>query len=208
MESIPLSDRDVIAAQIGRPPRGVVGLPVRCSYGYPQVIRVLPIVEGAPFPTLFWLTCPYLVREVDRLEAVGWIGRLERRMAEDAALQAGMARAHERYIEGRLALLSDDDRGTIESRGRIAGLLEKGIGGIANRRRLKCLHLHLAHALADENPIGVIVHGMLPATECSPEQVICSALLAGGADRSVGSDRPIGSSDRSSTDRPSPSEAG
>ena len=49
MESIPLNDRDVIAAQIGRRPRGVVGVPVRCSYGYPQVIRVRPIVEGAPF---------------------------------------------------------------------------------------------------------------------------------------------------------------
>jgi len=189
MESIPLSDRDVIAAQLGRPPRGVVGIPVRCSYGYPQVIRVRPLIDGAPFPTLFWLTCPYLAKEVDRLEADGWVGRLERRMAEDGALQAGMERAHERYIEERLALLGDDDRGAIESRERTASLLEKGIGGIADRRRLKCLHLHIAHALADENPIGEIVRGMLPAIECDPKQVICSALVAGGADRSDRIDR-------------------
>jgi hypothetical protein len=177
MESIPLSDRDVIAAQIGRPPRGLAGIPVRCSYGYPQAIRVRPLVDGKPFPTLFWLSCPYLVQEIDHLEADGWIGRLERRTAEDEELRAGMARAHERYIENRFALLSDGERRSMESRGQASGLLEKGIGGIADRRRLKCLHLHVAHALADENPVGAIVLGMLPAPECRPEQVICSTLV-------------------------------
>ena len=189
MESISLSDWDVIAEQIGRRPRGLAGVPVRCSYGFPQVIRVRTLVDGKPFPTLFWLTCPYLVREVDRLEADGWIGRLERRMAEDEQLRASMVRAHERYIERRSALLSDGDRLTIESRGQASSLLEKGIGGIADRRRLKCLHLHIAHDLAGENPIGRIVCEMLPAVECCPEQVICSALLEGGADRTRRIDR-------------------
>lgn len=177
MESISLSDRNVIAAQIGRQPRGLVGVSVRCSHGYPQVIRVRPLVDGKPFPTLFWLACPHLARGIDRLEADGWIGRLERRVAEDEELRAGMARAHERYIERRSALLSDSERRSIECRGQASSLLEKGIGGIADGRRLKCLHLHAAHALADENPIGAIVLSMLPATECGAEQVICSTLL-------------------------------
>ncbi len=189
MESILLSDRKVIASQIGRRPRGLLGVSVRCLYGYPQVIRVHPVVDGVPFPTLFWLTCPYLVKAVDRLEAEGWIGRLEQKLSEDEALRAGMARAHRRYVEARSALLSGDERWTIESRGLASGLLEKGIGGIADRRRLKCLHLHVAHSLADENPIGAIVCGMLPAVECDPEEVICSALLEDGADRSVRIDR-------------------
>ena len=177
MESIPLSDRNVIAAQIGRRPRGLAGIPVRCSYGYPQVIRVRPLVDRKPFPTLFWLTCPYVVKEVDRLEADGWIARLERRMAENEELRAGMARAHERYIEDRVASLSDDERRAIESRGQASSLLDRGIGGIADRARLKCLHLHVAHDLADENPIGRIVCEMLPAAECRAEQAICSTLL-------------------------------
>jgi len=177
MESISLNDRDVIEAQIGRQPRGLVGVSVRCSYGYPQVIRVRPLVDGKPFPTLFWLTCPHLTREIDRLEADGWIGRLERRMAEDERLRAGVERAHTRYIEDRSAMLTDDERRTIESRGQALSLLEKGIGGIADRARLKCLHLHVAHALADENPIGVIVLEMLLAGECRLEQVICSTLV-------------------------------
>ena len=189
MESIPLSDRAVIAAQIDRQPRGLLGVPVRCSYGYPQVIRVRPLIDGEPFPTLFWLTCPYLAKEVDRLEAVGWIGRLERRLAADETLRVGMEQAHRRYAEERSALLSEDERRTIESRGLASGLLKKGIGGIADRRRLKCLHLHVAHALADENPIGEIACGMLLAIECGPDEVICSALLEDGADRSDRIDR-------------------
>ncbi len=188
MESISLSDRAVIAAQIGRRPRGLIGIPARCSYGYPQVVRVFPIVDGRPFPTLFWLTCPHLVKEVDRLEADGWIGRLERRIAEDERLGAGIERAHERYVEERSAALPDEERRTIESRGLASGLLG-GIGGIADRRRLKCLHLHVAHALAGENPVGGIVLKMLPDTECRPEQVICSALGSGGADRTCRIDR-------------------
>ncbi len=189
MESIPLSDRNAIAAQIGRRPRGLLGVPVRCSYGYPQVIRVRPLIDGEPFPTLFWLTCPYLAKAVDRLEADGWIGRLERRLAEDEVLRTDMERAHRRYVEARSALLSEDERRTIESRGLASGLLGKGIGGIADRRRLKCLHLHVAHALADENPVGAIVYGMLSTIECGSEEVICSALLEDGADRSVRIDR-------------------
>jgi len=177
VESISLSDRAVIETQIGRRPRGLTGIPVRCSHGYPQVVLVRPFVDGKPFPTLFWLTCPYLATQVDRLEADGWIGRLERRMAEDEALARRMERAHERYIERRFALLSDGERRTIESRGQTSSLLEKGIGGIADRRRLKCLHLHVAHDLADENPIGAIVFGMLSTFECSSEEVICSALV-------------------------------
>jgi hypothetical protein len=177
MESISMNDRNVIAAQIGRRPRGLVGAPVRCSYGYPQVTRVHPLVDGMPFPTLFWLTCPYLAKGVDRLEAGGWIGRLERRMAEDESLRAAMERAHERYVELRSALWTAEDRQSIEDGGLASSLLGKGIGGIADRRRLKCLHLHVAHALADENPVGSIVLGMLLGVECRPEEVICSALV-------------------------------
>jgi len=188
-----MNDRDAIAAQIGRPPRGLLGVPVRCSYGYPQVIRVSPLVEGKPFPTLFWLTCPYLTHKIDHLEAVGWIGRLERRMSEDAALRAGMERAHERYVAERAALLSDEERLVAAGGGLGASLLEKGIGGIADRGTLKCLHLHVAHALADAladaNPIGSIVLAMLPATECRSEEGICSALGEGGADRTGRIDR-------------------
>ena len=183
MESIGANDERVVSAQIGRPPRGVLGIPVRCSYGYPQVLRVSPLVDGSPFPTLFWLSCPYLSKAIARLEADGWVGRLERRLASDPKLGAEMNAAHVRYIGLRAAELGSGGCRSMASSGMAASLLERGIGGIADRRRLKCLHLHVAHALADANPIGAIVLEMLGERECDVEQGICSALSEGGADR-------------------------
>jgi hypothetical protein len=170
-----IDDRTVVAAQIGRAPRGEFAVSVRCSYGYPQVIRVHPVVHGKPFPTLYWLTCPFLSKEIDHLEADGWIKRLEARVMDDPSLGGAMHEAHRQYCEQRDRLLSDNERAALEHEGTLRGLTGRGIGGIADWDRVKCLHLHVAHALADKNPIGSIVLAMLPTGECSPQEVICSA---------------------------------
>jgi len=170
-----LNDRKVVAAQIGRSPRGQFTVPVRCGYGYPQVIRVHPVVQGKPFPTLYWLTCPFLSKEIDHLEAAGWVKRLEARVIEDGELASAMQAAHRRYCLQRDQSLSSDEKAALEANGTMIGLTGRGIGGISDWDRLKCLHLHVAHGLVDENPIGRIVLNMLPAHECAPKQVICSA---------------------------------
>ncbi|MFC2079030.1 DUF501 domain-containing protein [Candidatus Bipolaricaulota bacterium] len=175
MESKALNDREIVAAQIGRSPRGQFAVSVRCSYGYPEVICVHPVLQGKPFPTLFWLTCPFLAKEIDHLEAAGWVKRLENRLTESTDLRSAVHQAHQRYCRQRDDLLSIEDRAALEADGTIGGLTERGIGGISDWDRLKCLHLHVAHELADENPIGSMVLSMLPARECSPKQVICSA---------------------------------
>lgn len=175
MESITLADLDVIERQIGRRPRGVISISRRCSYGYPQVLGVYPLVDRAPFPTCYWLSCPFLSKAVDRLEARGWVSALERRMAEDEELRSAMGSAHGRYVESRMSLLSEEDRLAISRLGFAESLTERGIGGIADRDRLKCLHLHVAHELADANPIGRTVLDALGRHECTSEEVICSA---------------------------------
>ena len=175
MESEILKDREVVAAQIGRPPRGQFDVSVRCSFGYPQVIRVHPMVRGKPFPTLYWLTCPLLSLEIDHLEAAGWVKRLEDRMIAEPDLRSAMQTGHRRYAQQRDRALSSDDRAALEASGMVAGLIGRGIGGISDWDYLKCLHLHVAHGLADENAIASIVLDMLPARECSSKQVICSA---------------------------------
>jgi len=175
VESEILKDREVVAAQIGRSPRGQFTVSVRCSYGYPQVIRVHPVVQERPFPTLYWLTCPFVSKEIDHLEAAGWVKRLEDRMFEESDLRTAMQAAHRRYCQQRDHSLLPEERAALEANGTIVGLSGRGIGGISDWDRLKCLHLHAAHELADENAIGGIVLGMIPARECSPKQVICSA---------------------------------
>jgi uncharacterized protein len=171
MESPALIERRVLASQMGRKPRGRFEVAARCPYGYPQVIRVHPRMDGEPFPTLYWLTCPFLVKEVSRLEAEGWIKRLEVRLRESTDLRYAMEQAHDRYETERNALLASEEPSTW------VGLSGRGIGGISDRRFLKCLHLHVAHALAGENPIGAMVLESLDARACDAKEVICSAYV-------------------------------
>ena len=177
MEPVTLEDKRIIAAQLGRTARGLLRVERRCPYGYPQVILVYPLIEGKPFPTTFWLTCPFLAEEIDHLEEVGWIKRMETLLREDTRLNARLQRAHRAYIEERMNLLSVEDRRFLDDSGILTSLLDKGIGGIADPNRIKCLHLHVAHALARENPIGEIVLALLSDRACSQNKMICSALV-------------------------------
>ena len=56
----------------------VYAVAARCSFGFPQVLVCRPErKEGSPFPTLFWLTCPYLDRKCGELESLHKIRELE-----------------------------------------------------------------------------------------------------------------------------------
>jgi hypothetical protein len=175
MEPATLNDRSVVKAQLRRDPRGAFDVQVRCSFQYPQVIRVAPLVGGKPFPTLYWLTCPFLRSQIGTIEANGWIKRLEKRLAEEPDLRAALQRAHQRYIRQRHTLLAKGIAHQDLPPEMQQSLERGGIGGILDWTRLKCLHLHVAHAMADENPVGEIVLSMLDAHECPKEKVICSA---------------------------------
>ena len=96
-------------------------------------------------------------------------------MAEDRELRSAMHKAHRSTCIQRNQLLSPDEKASLAAEGTSVGLEGRGVGGIADWDRLKCLHLHAAHALADVNPIGSIVLRALPSVECSSQQVICSA---------------------------------
>jgi hypothetical protein len=175
MERLALRDRRILIAQLGRRPRGTSSVETRCRFGYPQVVQVHPLMRGKPFPTLFWLSCPYLTREIDRLEAMGWVGRLEGLLREDAALAGQFAAAHDAYVAERLALLSAREQAALEAAGRLTSLTQRGIGGIQDRSRVKCLHLHVAHALARENPVGERILLLLPQQGCAEDDTICRA---------------------------------
>jgi exopolyphosphatase/guanosine-5'-triphosphate,3'-diphosphate pyrophosphatase len=116
----------------------------RCGPGHPLVIQNHPLDSGGePFPTLYWLTCPDAVRAVSRLEADGWIKRLEARARDDPELGGALDRTHRSYAAGRGRLVAG-----AESWG--------GVGG--SRAGLKCLHAHYAHHLAGgPDPVGAWV---------------------------------------------------
>ena len=60
----------------------VLAVARRCRFGFPQVVVSAPLSRGMkPFPTLFWLTCPFLKRRCGELESMQKIAELEKLFA-------------------------------------------------------------------------------------------------------------------------------
>lgn len=172
------ADLATVAWQLGRPPTGALGVAHRCRYGYPQVVLTHPLhrhgEEFVVFPTLFWLTCPFLTAEVSRLESGGAVKRFERRLAADPDLSLRYARAHEAYRRERWTLLTAEDREFLREVN-AEERMETGIAGLGNPRRVKCLHSQLAHFLArGGNPIGEAMAAELPGLFCPSDGVECA----------------------------------
>jgi hypothetical protein len=137
------ADRIVLARQLGREPRAVRRVAVRCPFGAPAVTEQRPYaVDGEPFPTTYYLTCRHLVAAVSRLEAAGGVARWSRAVRTQPELAASLACADEEQRRLRRALAAG-------AAGRDGGAsLRYGIGGSRSTGSLKCLHAHVAFALA------------------------------------------------------------
>jgi len=137
-------DRDLVAAQLARPPRAMRAVAHRCPCGLPDVVETAPrLADGTPFPTLYYLTCPRANAAVGRLEADGTMRRMTERLGADDDLAARYRQAHESYLARREQL------GDVPE---IAGI---SAGGMPTR--VKCLHVLVAHSLAagrGVNPLG------------------------------------------------------
>ncbi len=137
------TDRKVVERQLGRPLRGRWAVARRCHLGVPMVIENHPrLDDGSPFPTLFWLTCPVLVKRASRVEAAGAMRKLTARLEEDGELRARLAGAI-----ANLRARRDAHEVVAESGGPPGG----------GPDRVKCLHAHLAQHLVDGNPVGALV---------------------------------------------------
>lgn len=138
-----MDDRDLVERQLGRRPRAFRRVVVRCPFGAPAVTEQSPYDEsGEPFPTMYYLTCRYLVAAISRLEAAGGVERWSEDAKRKPRLAESLARATEQQRRLRREL-GGDEPGPDE--GASLGL---GIAGAKNPEQLKCLHAHAAFALA------------------------------------------------------------
>jgi hypothetical protein len=138
-----MDDRSVVARQLGRSPRAFRRVSVRCPFGLPAVTEQDPYdPRGEPFPTTYYLTCRHLVAAVSRLEAVGGVERWRAAAAGDRELAQSLREATHEQRELRRALAA----GRTGNDG--GASLDLGIAGASRPERLKCLHAHVAFALA------------------------------------------------------------
>jgi uncharacterized protein len=182
------ADLAAVAAQLGRSPHPMSRIAARCPFGSPAVVEDLPYDgDGRPFPTLFWCTCPSLVEAIGRLEDGGGVRAFGALAAAQPALAASLAaavrftRRRRRELVRRFALPMIDGGASLRS----------GVGGVADSRRLTCLHAHAAHALARPGyELGERI--LAAAGELWDHEGTCAARLAspdgvarrGGADTS------------------------
>jgi uncharacterized protein len=121
------ADLEAVAALLGRAPAAPFTVAVRCPHGRPAVIQNAPVDDaGRPFPTRNWLVCRALVAAVSRLESAGGVRMLE----DDPDVREALAAAQARHAA-----------------------LHAGhaVAGAGDPRRAKCLHAHLAFALASDD---------------------------------------------------------
>ncbi|MBE0477096.1 MAG: DUF501 domain-containing protein [Coriobacteriia bacterium] len=161
-----MSGRDdvLVRSQIGRAPRRPWRVAVRCRFGYPQVIATPSVLEdGSPFPTLYWLTCPYLARAASDQESAGGVAREAGVLAADRALATAMRAADAVYRTRRA-----------EESGGSDACEDVGIAGQRDPLATKCLHAHAAAALAGVvDPVGRRV--LRPCGACCEDDE-CAAL--------------------------------
>lgn len=158
----------------------VAAVAARCRWGFPQSVVCLPVTaEGTPFPTLFWLTCPYLERKCGELESQRLIAEVEKILAGQPDEVAAW---HWRYCQLRTTLLRSRLSASV---GAVAGKTEKrlqdcGVGGInwhANPFAAKCLHLQAATWLGmREHPASDWLADKIGPTSC--DSAICNSIAA------------------------------
>jgi exopolyphosphatase/guanosine-5'-triphosphate,3'-diphosphate pyrophosphatase len=133
-------DLDVIAGQLGRPPRDLTGVAVRCPFGYPAVVETAPVLTGgAPNPTLLYLTCPSLTTLASRAEAGGAVRAFKSWVGADSDARCALEQIARLYRERRAALAGDR---ASDAR------LDAGIGGPQGPELASCLHAYAAALLA------------------------------------------------------------
>lgn len=150
-------DQQVVEGQIGRQPRAMKAVAARCVFGFPAVTEQDPTdSDGRPFPTAYYLTCPHLVKQIDRIEANGGVRAYEKLLEDDEQLRRATHESHKRHqlIDGR----------------------SSNIAASGSPDHVKCLHAHAAFELAaGDHPLGKLILSEAQPSWC--DNARCSSFL-------------------------------
>lgn len=149
--------RLLIADELGKEPLGMEFITAVDGQGRPLALQVAALVKGKPFPTFYWLSSRFLVKELSHLEAAGLIKELEQRLQDEPALMTEYRQSHEDYVARRWAAMSEAIKAEVNRLGFTDVFTKRGVGGIENWQQIRCLHTQYAHHLSSGNAIGKIL---------------------------------------------------
>lgn len=152
---------DYITNALGRAPRGLREISAWTADGMPAVIRVAPVVDGKPFPTLYWLIDPAWNLTLDRLEASGHIATIQQQVDQSSVLRLRMREDHARYRRTRDAFMTAEDKQFLTAKGMMSAFTDRGVGGIVDPDRVRCLHTWYAAHWVCPNSIGELVDALV-----------------------------------------------
>ena len=148
----------------------LLGGAFRCSHGCVQVVCCKPLIEGgAPFPTIYWLTCPHLDQLCASLEAQGAIVEMQQ-ILETKEPEWRAFHLHYLEIRKKLMTLSPLPKSITPNSSLLKSLLNSGVGGIDfNKARSapKCLHLQVGTWLGmGEHPLSTYFENHIQPLNC------------------------------------------
>ena len=159
----------LVARQLGRVPSISFEVSVNCEFGWPSVIRSSPIkASGEPNPNLYYLVCPWLRRELARLEDSGLIADIEMLLEKDEGLAANTRLAQQDHTEEFQAALRACGA-SVTGRPRL-------IAGVSYPLKLKCLHAQVAYFMVHTDyELGGIIHANVRQMWCNDSR--CSVWM-------------------------------
>lgn len=153
-DTISASTIAIVEQQLGRSPRGLKAVAASCANGVPLVLKMHPLVDNKPFPTLYWLSSKDLHKAISQIEMIGTVKQLEQRLQDDPDWMAAYQENQREYVATRWANCSSEETALLTRLG-YAGLMDTyGIGGLRDWQQIRCLHMHYAHHLCGNNVIG------------------------------------------------------
>jgi hypothetical protein len=190
---------DIVRDQLGYLPTNFLSVSAWKSNGEePVAIKTYPLNGGAkrrqskaevpglavnaPFPTLYWLTCPEISKAIADLERRGYIQDFEATLKENPEFAERLVQCHKDYAKERWSCLTTEDQELLSQDNpsilRMRTMMkESGISGTnftihldgdgTNVASIKCLHAHYAHFRSTMesdcscNPVGEMIHSTL-----------------------------------------------
>lgn len=144
------TDIEIIKKQLKTKYVNIYGIAARCKYNYPKIIVLNPIkdavkkeIDHTGLANPLWLSCPYLAQKIHDIEQEGYVKKIQSFIKTDRKFLTMMKDSHAHFYFFRKQLYYNVTGETYPES--FIKFFNRGIGGIADVRFVKCLHLHYCH---------------------------------------------------------------